>query len=275
MAMPQHPLVHSLNQAGALDTYLNLPVCGAGKSGWSAATDLFINNQTGLKEQVMNYGYESWGTTNNHVAASAFIVAYLTRVIYPVIGQYVIHRRVPRATLENLAFHRQGDRIDATGLRQPQFAVLPNDPAAGHPDAEVLNHERDLYLRFKEWVFAGNLETVVEALHRSVSASLRVSQNSVAAACAQAFHRLFSLVEDNGSVIKDADIFFGDSSSPLYGQVTMEVIERQGKAGLFGRRAGCCLIWRTGESDGYCSNCILRPKEEQTQRFWEMLTGVR
>ena len=72
-----------------------------------------------------------------------------------------------------------------------------------------------------------------------------------------------------------ANTFFQDSSSPIYGEISMEIIEHQGKAGLFGRRAGCCLIWRTREGDGYCANCILQPKEEQTQRFREMIAAGR
>lgn len=274
MDLSQHPLTESLNAAGSLDPYLNLPACDPSQDGWSAATDLFLGGNARLKEQVMSYGYASWGTTNNHVAGSSFIIAYLTRVIYPVIGQYVLRRRVPKATLANIAFHRLGERIDGTGLRQSQFAALPDDPAAGHPDAEVLCDEQHLYLRLKEWIFEANLEIVIETLHRAVPASPKVSRNAVAAACAQAFHRLFYLVEDKSSLIRDANTFCQDSSSPLYGEVSMEVIEHQGKAGLFARRAGCCLIWRTEESDGYCSNCILRPREEQTQRFQEMLAGL-
>jgi hypothetical protein len=134
----------------SLDSYLNMPVCDRNQDGWCAATDLLISDNARLKELVMSYGQASWGTNNHHVAASAFIVAYLTRVIYPVIGQYVLRRRVPKTTLENLAFHHQGERIDATGLRQPEFAVLPNDPTADHPDAEVLNNEQDPYVRLRE-----------------------------------------------------------------------------------------------------------------------------
>jgi hypothetical protein len=275
MDLLQHPLTQSLIEAGSLDPYLNLPFCDPDQAGWCAATDLLINDDARLKELVTSYGYASWGTDNYHVAGSAFIIAYLTRVIYPVIGQYVLHRRVPRATLENLAFHRQGESIDATGLRQPQFAALPDDPAASHPDAEVLKNERDLYQKLKKWVFTANLDIIIKTLVRSASASPKVSQNAVAAACAQAFHRLFYLLEDKDSVIRDADTFFKDSSSPIYGQISMEIIEHQGKAGLFGRRAGCCLIWRTKAGDGYCANCILQPKEEQTQRFKEMIATGR
>ena len=275
MDMSLHPLAQSLHEAGALDPYFDLPMCDPGQDGWSKATDLFIGNSARLKELVMTYGQARWGTTNNHVAASALLIAYLTRLVYPIVVQYVLRRRLPKATLENLAFHRSGGVIDATGLRQPQFAVLPNDPAADHPDAEVLGDEGNLYQRLKEWVFAANIELVIEALHHSVPASLKVSQNAAAVAFAQAFHRLYYLVDDKSSVLRDANAFFNDSSSPLYGQVSIEIIEHQGRAGLFGRRAGCCLIWRTRESDGYCSNCILRPKDEQTQLFREMLVRMR
>ena len=66
----------------------------------------------------------------------------------------------------------------------------------------------------------------------------------------------------------------GDPSSLIYRQVSMEVIEHEGKAGFFARRAGCCLIWRTRGDNAYCSNCILQPKEEQTRQFKEMLERV-
>jgi hypothetical protein len=275
MEIPPHPLAQGLNEAASLDPYLQMQFCDATQGGWIAAWDLFTGDDGLLKNRVMRYGLESWGTSNNHVAGSAFIVAYLTRLIYPVIGQYVLRRRVPRATLENLAFHQLGERIDGTGLRQSGFAALGDDPAAGHPDAEILSDRRQLYLRLKEWIFAGNLEIVIECLHRSAAASRKVSRNAVAAACAQAFHRLFYLVEDKGSLVRDADTFFQDPSSPVFGQVSLEFVEYQGKAGLFGSRAGCCLIWRTDEADGYCSNCILRPKEEQTRRFQQMLARMQ
>ena len=271
MSTAEHPLVRSLREAGELDPYLEMPVCEVGETGWSPAIAMFQVDDTILRELVMSYGHASWGTTNNHVAASAFIIAYLTRLIYPMVGQYVLRRRVPRVTLENLSFHRTHGRIDATGLSHPQFAVLPDDPAAGHPDAEVLNSETDLYRHLRDWAFKSNLEIVITALRRSVPASFKVSQNAVAAACAQALHRLYNLVEDKSLVLEAAETLFGDPSSLIYGQVSLEVIEHEGKEGFFARRAGCCLVWRTREGDGYCSNCILQPRDEQTRRFKEML----
>ena len=274
MATAGHPLIRSLREAGKLDPYLDMPVSDVNETGWTPAIALFQAGDTSLRELVMSYGYARWGTDNNHVAASAFIIAYLTRFIYPMVGQYVLGRRVPKVTLENLAFHRTDGRIDATGLRQPQFAVLPDDPAAGHPDAEVLHSETDLYRQLKDWAFKSNVEIVIAALRRSVPASVKVSQNAVAASCGQVLHRLYNRVEDKSRVIRAAETLFGDPSSLIYGQVSMEVIEHEGKSGFFARRAGCCLVWRTRRDNGYCSNCILQPKEEQTRQFKEMLEGV-
>lgn len=267
MTTAEHPLVSSMREAGKLDSYFYMPVSDVNEGGWSPATALFQAGDTKLRELVMGYGYARWGAINNHVAASAFIIAYLTRFIYPMVGQYVLNRRVPKVTLENLSFHRTDGGIDATGLKEPKFAVLPDDPAADHPDAEVLPREADLYRQLKEWAFNSNLEIVIETLCQSVPASARVSQNAVAASCGQALHRLYGHVEDKGPVIRAAETFFEDESSPLYRQVSMEVIEHEGRSGLFGRRAGCCLIWRTRDDKEYCSNCVLRPREEQTRHF--------
>ena len=106
MATDQHPLVRSLREAGELDPYLEMPVSNLDETGWSPAIALFQVEDASLREMVMSYGYARWRTSNNHVAASAFIIAYLTRFIYPMVGQYVLRRRVPRVSLENLAFHR-------------------------------------------------------------------------------------------------------------------------------------------------------------------------
>lgn len=270
-----HPLVTGLRHAGTLSPYFDMPVIAPESGGWTRATDLFLSDDRRLRDLVMAYGREAWGTYNNHVASSAFIIAYLTRLIYPVIGQYVLHRRVPNVRLNNLAFHRTNGRIDSTAIITPTFATLPGDPAASHPDAVTVTDGDALYARFKEWVFAANVEPVITALHRAARASVKISQNAVAASCAQAFHRLYPLVTDPAAVVRYAGAFFEDPASLVYRQVSMEVIESGEKRGLFGRRAGCCLVWRTVRTDDYCSNCILRPREQQTQQFQEMLEEAR
>jgi hypothetical protein len=271
---PEHPLIASLRSAGTFSPYFDMPVVGAETKGLLEATDLYLQDDERLRDLVLTYGREAWGTTNNHVAGSAFIIAYLTRLVYPVIGQYVLQRRVPKVSLENLSFHFASGRINATLLNQPLFAVLPDDPDAQHSNALIVTNKTALYQLLKEWLFESNVELVIAALHRAARASVRVSQNAAAASCAQAFHRLYPLVEDPDRVLRDAKTFFEDSASLVYQQVSMGVMEHGGKRGFFARRAGCCLVWRTRRSNSYCSNCILQPREQQDQRFREMLDGV-
>ncbi len=270
-----HPLIESMDRAALLNPHFCLPIREPGQDGWTDATELFLGDDERLCNLMLAYGLNAWGTANRHAAGSAFIIAYLSRLTWPVIAQYVIARRVPQVSLNNMAFHHVGGRIDATALNCPSFAVLSTDPAAGHPDAQVLPDEAALYHRLKEWLFDANVRLVIDALHRSGRASLKVSRNAAAASCSQAFNRLYALVDAPNRVVRDAEGFFADPRSLLFGQLTMEVFEHQGKRGFFSRRAGCCLWWRSERSNDYCSNCILLSPEQQDERFREMLEGRR
>jgi hypothetical protein len=262
-----------MRRAGALSELFNLPVVDRNQEGWIEALSLFQDDDQRLRDLVMDHGRDRWATNNRHAAGSAFLIAYLTRVTWPLISQYVLERRVPDVRLSNLAVHWDGQRVDGTALNRPSFAALPTDPACAHPDVLVVADAAELYARLKEWLFGSNLQIVIPALRRAARASLKVSWNAVAASCAQAFNRLYETTEEPGVVVRDAGDFFGDPSSPVYQQVTMEVFAHQGIEGFFSRRAGCCLWWRTDRSNDYCSNCILLTREQQDQRFREMLAG--
>lgn len=267
----KHPLAESIRRAGDLSGLFNLSVRDANHDGWLGAGQLFQDNDQRLGDLVMALGLARWETENRHVAGSAFIIAYLTKVTWPLISQYVLERRVPDIRLSNLEFHWTGEIIDDTAMSRPSFAVLPGDPAANHPDAVVVADEAELYERLKDWLFRGNLDIVITALRRASRASLKVSRNAVAASCAQAFKKLYDVSDKPEIVVEAADAFFGDSSSPVYRQVTTEIFSHQGKSGFFSRRAGCCLWWRTEQSNDYCSNCILLSREQQDTRFRKTL----
>ena len=273
MASDGHPLAHSMRRASKLSALFDFPIRLEGQESWTSATDLFLGDDQGLSCLVMAYGRNAWMTSNRHVAGSAFIIAYLTRLTWPVIGQYVLERRVPKVTLDNITFHRDGQRIDVTAMLRPSFAVLPNDFSAGHPDAEVVADEAALFALLKEWLFDSNLSIIIPALRRAARASIKVSWNAVAASCAQAFNQLYDVMEEPAIVVRDAGDFFGDPSSPVYRQVAMEVFAHQGKQGFFSRRAGCCLWWRSERSNDYCSNCILLSREQQDTQFRQILEG--
>jgi len=267
----QHPIVESTRRLGALNDLFYLPVRerdqARAQESWLEASSLFRDDDQRLRDLVAAYGRERWQTENRHAAGSAFIIAYLTQVTWPLISHYVLERRVPDVRLDNLAFHWDGGQIDGTALNRPSFAALPADPGSNHPDAEVMPDEAALYARLKEWLFDANLDIVIPSLRRAARSSVKVSWNAVATSCARAFNRLYEVSETPESVVRDAEAFFGDPSSPVYRQVTMEVFTHQGKQGLVSRRAGCCLWWRTEKPNDFCSNCILLTREQQDARF--------
>ncbi|MFQ6031113.1 MAG: hypothetical protein ACE5Q6_26925 [Dehalococcoidia bacterium] len=268
-----HPLADSARRAGTLSGLFNLPIRDKHEEGWIEATALFRNDDQRLRDLVADYGRSRWGSDNCHVAGSAFIIAYLTRVTWPVVAQYVLERRLPDVRLGNLVFHWNGLQIDGTALNRPIFAVVPTDPGSSHPDAVVVADEAEHYVRLKQWLFGSNLGIVIPSLRRAARASLKVSWYAVAASCAQAFRRLYEVAQEPETVVRAADTLFGDPSSPLYRQLTMEVFVHQGQQGFFSRRAGCCLWWRTEKSNDYCSNCILLAREQQDTRFRQILAG--
>ena len=268
-----HPLTSSLRRAGALGGLFNLPVRDPEQDGWIGAPSLFQDEDQRLGNLVMAHGRKHWRTENRHAAGSAFIIAYLTRVTWPLISQYVLYRRVPDVRLSNLEFHWNGQGIDGTAIRRTSFAALPSDPASDHPDAVVVADVAELYTLLRQWLFDHNLEIVIPSLRKAARASLKISWNAVAASCAQAFHKLYEVAEDPEAVVLDAAFFFGDPSSPVYREVTMEVFGHQGKQGFYSRRAGCCLWWRTDGAQDYCSNCVLLSREQQDTRFRQNLAG--
>ena len=269
-----HPLVDSLRRVGELGAEYDLPTRDPGQEGWIKAQSLFQDDDQRLRNFVSAYGRDFVDTDNRHLAASAFTIAYLTRLTYPLISQYVLERRVIDISLSNLEFHTDGQRFNGTALASPRFAALPDDPAAGHPDAEIVPDDAALYARLKKQLFDYNFDIVIPSLRRAAQASIKVSWNAVAASCAQVFYWLYELTEDTESIVRQAEAFFGDPASPVYDEVRMELVAHQGKNGYFARRAGCCLFWRIRDEDVYCSGCILLSDEEQTIRFKQLLENM-
>ena len=270
-----HPLAASMAGAQELGGFFALPQRQPGDPDWTPARELFQGDDRRLAELVAMCGQRAWDSSNRHVAASAFLVAYLSRVVFPVAGQYVLYRRAPDVSLDNLFFHWNGPAIDATGMGRLTFAAPVDDPGVAHADVTAVADMEALYAWLKVRLFEENLEPVIADLRRAAGASVKVSWNAVAAAFSQAFNRLYAASGRAGEVVAAADTFFTDPESPIYGQLTMEEFRHGDRLGFFSRRRGCCLWWRSPRANDYCSNCILLPGEAQDRRFREMLSGLR
>lgn len=266
-----HPLVDGLRRIRELGSEYDLPVRDPEQGGWINASSLFRDDDQRLQGFVSRFGRDFLGTDNRHLSASGFIIGYLTRVTFPLISQHVLERRVIDVSLDNVEFHIDGERFNGTALKSPRFTCLPDDPASNHPDADVVPDEAALYARLKERLFDSNFDLVIPALRRAAQASGNVSWNAVAASCAQVFYGLYESTEDTDKVVRHAERFFYDPSSPMYRQLRMGLIEHQGKTSYFARRAGCCLFYRVREENIYCAGCVLLSDDEQTVQFKRLM----
>ena len=144
-------------------------------------------------------------------------------------------------SLINLEFRSNGHRLNGTGLSSPRFIALPDDPDAGHPDAEIVPDHAALYSELKK-LFDSSCDIVIPSLHRAARASMKVSWNAVAASCAQVFFWLYALTDDTEKVVRHAEKFFGDPISTMHGQARMEFIGQHGKKGFLpDARAVACF----------------------------------
>ena len=165
----------------------DLPIRKPGEEGRLSALSLFLEDDQRLAEIVAGYGRGLLGTENRHLAASALIIAYLTGLVFQLLGQYVINRRAIYVSLENLESHTNGQRFDGTGFSRSLFGVLLNDPAAAHQDVEVVPDEAILYTRLKKQLVYANCGLAIPSLTKATGASPKVSWNAVVASCAQVF----------------------------------------------------------------------------------------
>jgi hypothetical protein len=77
-----------------------------------------------------------------NVAGSTLGSSLAGAVVGPTVGAILLDRRCPDPSMANL-IARPGDtgEFEARGVRTLALAVLPDDPAAGHPDSVVLPDE--------------------------------------------------------------------------------------------------------------------------------------
>ena len=262
MVSPRHPLVESMAAAARLGGYFALPVTRPGEEGWTSAAGLFLGDGRRLENLVVGLrGSGPGSSSNRHVVNSAFLVAYLSRVVFPVVGQYALARRVPDVSLSNLSFHWRGGGIDATGLDRPSFAALAADPEGRHRDGLAVPSEAALYRQLKKWLFEENLGIVIPALRQQAGASLKVSWNAVAASFSQALNRLYGPDGGPGG---------GGGAGPVVlrgpGIAAAQAVDDGGVPIPGPHRvlfpAGRLLpVVAVPHANDYCSNCVLLPRE--------------
>jgi hypothetical protein len=213
------------------------------------------------------------------VAATAVGGALVHGVLGTVTAALVLDRRAWDLHAGHLAVHPATDRV---AVRDASLLVLPDDPAAGHPDAEVLPDLPALLDRVAEAAVA-TLRPLLDAVRAATRYGLVPLWNSAADAVrgAATYAPLYAGIEREparavAAALVDALAAHGARIRDRGGQ---ELVERGTETYTVPVRAACCLYYKTEPeveraSDAYCMTCPFLCAPDRKERFGAFVDGL-
>lgn len=276
-----HPIAQTLSRVVAMDENFYADF-GALETGWFPAIDLLREDKPALDEALFRQAIH-YPKMEARTRGSYLIGEYSWCVPAVAVTAYMAERRVPDLSLENLAlrFNKymwrygeetgEGERIEVRFL-SGRFAALPDDTDAQHPDAIILPDE----VALREWL-RDKLENHLTPLIERISVRTRLGRHAqwcvVADNCAALFLSGGELIKDQARGTAEGLAFVKAEGSPMKkSQTDFVSLQYLDHRETFRTRGGCCRYYTVAE-DGYkCTNCMLRPADEQHQFLLEYMS---
>jgi ferric iron reductase protein FhuF len=214
-----------------------------------------------------------WGLSVRDSALHA-VGAYAWGVGGPAIACYVLSRRVPDVSPANVALSFDGNGgLSEVALLRPWFAVLPQDPAADHPEAVVVESAGAMLGWMRDRLVAG-MEPLIDAVRHHARLGRRTAWSGTSDYVADAFLMVAWDTEDQARYAADAEVFVGDPDSSLKGNTKFFVVEERGRRGAYVTRGICCQAYKDPEHDN-CDSCPMLLQEERERRALADLASRR
>lgn len=234
--------------------------------GWLSAADLLADGAEALGVRLRTV-HDSHGGGLPDVAASYFMGWYAGAVAAPVIGAFVLERRVPDVGAANVSVHaHEGGWFDRTALHDSSLTVLAGDPAAGAPGNRTATDLASLRAVLVSGLVT-HLTPVVTAVRSRAPLGLRALWGTVADACAAVFVELGRDGDAGARCRTEADAFLDAASPPLRARPRWVVVDHEGVDRTFMRRGACCLAYKVPGDHGYCTSCPLVDDTERDVRL--------
>jgi hypothetical protein len=165
-------------------------------------------------------------------------------------------RRVPSLRPDDLAFHLTSWRPkpDKVALLSPYFACLPDDPAAGTPEAVVVADEHALatVLRGR---FGAHAKRFIEAFGPQARFGKRTLWAAATDVLDSALWHAGRYGGDEAGGVLDATLVLGDGHSPFTSASTLRHTGKSGAGEWTRRRESCCFHYLLKDGTGPCSTC--------------------
>jgi hypothetical protein len=198
------------------------------------------------------YGEAPERTTAGYVMSwYLFVPAYLSALLFH------HERRVPSLRPEHLAFRKSRPRPhpDAIAVLDRGFVCLPDDPAAGTPNATVVPSEQALAA-----VLRGRFTAHATRFVGSFGEKVRFGRHTMWAAATDALDSAMWLAGryggDEVAGVLDAGLVLADKFAPLTSASTLRPsTDAQGTPTWTRRRESCCFHYLMAAGQGVCSTC--------------------
>jgi hypothetical protein len=198
------------------------------------------------------YGEAPERTTAGYVMSwYLFVPAYLSALLFH------HERRVPSLRPEHLAFRKSQPRPhpDAIAVLDRGFVCLPDDPAAGTPNATVVPSEQALAA-----VLRGRFTAHATRFVNSFGEKVRFGRHTMWAAATDALDSAMWLAGryggDEVAGVLDAGLVLADKFAPLTSASTLRPItDSAGAPTWTRRRESCCFHYLMAAGQGVCSTC--------------------
>lgn len=198
--------------------------------------------------------------------AAAFIAgSYAWNVGGPAVAAYVLARRAPEISPQNVLLGLDGDGgIREVALARELFATLAPDPASGHPWATPLENEDEM-LRWLRVRLLEGLNPLIENVAGLAGIGTRMLWARAADLIAQGFLAAGEETPEQPRYAADAAAFIEDPKlASGGGRRDFVFVERGGVRRAFLVRGACCGSFRRGF--GYCDGCPALSQEEHVKR---------
>lgn len=204
-------------------------------------------------DELMATAAALWGGSAHANAALAW-KTYCYWTVAPVVLGYLADRRVPVMDAADTVFavSRDAPMFSVRQVR-PRFLVLPHDPCAAAPGAEVAANEGDLLDRLRTSVFEDHLAPVLDAFLVRVRVGRRTMLGSLASGLAYA-------VASMAQVAPEPDEVVAKTLLDVFDVAHLVDIATDNAGRLVYRRRTCCLAL-TIEGGRTCSTCCVRTEQ--------------
>jgi hypothetical protein len=275
------PLSTTLAQLTTIDAHYLSAEVGLPEAGWFSAQDLVFGNDAllaeGLARQTLHHP-----TIKRRTCGSFFIGDYSWHVFATTLAAYFATRRVPDLDPANIllryctyAWEEDGEsgeseRISVRFLSE-RCAVLPDDPAADHPNTLILP-DADALRSWLRTSLEAHLTPLISRIKLVTGLGVQAQWNLVADSCAALFLHVGQALGDPSRGQAEGLAFINAPGSPLKNPNTgYFTVEYAGHCETFRMRGGCCRYYTLPDQEK-CSTCVLRSPEERRQRLTDYLT---